>query len=206
MSSPRTSQGSRACSWGANTRRPWTGSITGRLQRLTVGSSGTARWAGRVAMPRVQRAPARRASACADVTFALIRDEKQAPRVTWPRRFRKSRIATLSRASAGLSPAGESSSASCLATRPSRSSRSGIASSQEARSRRHSRSRRRSPAGRWRSTAPAPSRPTSGRATSGPSSTPATAGRRYYLVWITELPPSRDKVEITQLTLSAPKV
>jgi hypothetical protein len=35
-----------------------------------------------------------------------------------------------------------------------------------------------------------------------------TGDRRYgyYLVWITELPPGRDKVEITQLTLSAPKV
>jgi len=35
-----------------------------------------------------------------------------------------------------------------------------------------------------------------------------TGGRRYrfYLVWITELLPGRDKVEITQLTLSAPKV
>jgi hypothetical protein len=28
---------------------------------------------------------------------------------------------------------------------------------------------------------------------------------RYYLVWITALPPNRDQVAITQLTLSAPK-
>jgi hypothetical protein len=28
---------------------------------------------------------------------------------------------------------------------------------------------------------------------------------RYYLVWITALPPNSDQVEITQLTLSAPK-
>ena len=28
---------------------------------------------------------------------------------------------------------------------------------------------------------------------------------RYYLVWITELPPDSDHVAITQLTLSAPK-
>jgi hypothetical protein len=28
---------------------------------------------------------------------------------------------------------------------------------------------------------------------------------RYYLVWITALPPDSDQVAITQLTLSAPK-
>ena len=34
-----------------------------------------------------------------------------------------------------------------------------------------------------------------------------TKGRRYryYLVWITKLPPDEGRVEITQVTLSAPK-
>ena len=81
------------------------------------------------------------------------------------------------------------------------------------------RSRRPSPAGRWRSTARARSRrgewPSDdwtklggGTVESRKQSFKLDTGDRryrYYLVWITELPPDSDHVAITQLTLSAPK-